>query len=119
MLRCGPYARAGSRSGILVSKTKPGRWKAHKHVHNAVLRFRRTTPILDFLIFATERIGKQLTAPASPQLVGPKLFSHIHNLVNLNVWEEAGMLSPGVMSDILIKGDLRFVAIYVTKLSLL
>ena len=89
---------------IWVSKTKAGRWKAHKHVHNAVLSFRRTSPILDFLIFATERIGKQLNAPASPQLVGPKLFSHIHNLVNLNVWEEAGMLSPGVMSNIINKG---------------
>ena len=89
---------------IWVSKTKAGRWKAHKHVHNAVLSFRRTSPILDFLIFATERIGKQLKAPASPQLVGPKLFSHIHNLVNLNVWEEAGMLSPGVMSNIINKG---------------
>ena len=89
---------------IWVSKTKAGRWKAHRHVHNAALSFRRTSPIIDFLIFATERIGRQLKAPASPQLVGPKLFSHIHNLINLPVWEEAGMLSPGVMSNIINKG---------------
>ncbi|MBU98789.1 MAG: hypothetical protein CMM24_00340 [Rhodospirillaceae bacterium] len=89
---------------IWVSKTKAGRWKAHRHVHNAVLSFRRTSPILDFLIFATERIAGQLKAPASPQLVGPKLFSHIHNLVNLTVWEEAGVLSPEVMSNVIDKG---------------
>ena len=89
---------------IWVSKTKNGNWKAYRHVHNAVLSFRRKTPLLDFLIFATERVGSQLNTPASPQLLGPKLFSHIHNLIKLPVWEEAGMLSPAVMSDILSEG---------------
>ena len=89
---------------IWVSKTKAGRWKANRHVHNTVLSFRRTSPILDSLIFATQRIIRQLKATASPQLVGPKLFSHIHSLVNLHVWEEAGILSPGVMSNFINEG---------------
>ena len=86
---------------IWVSKTKTNTWKARRHVHNAVLSFKKETRVLDFLIYATERIGERLQTTPSPQLLGPKLFTHLHNMVDFPVLETAGMMSPQVMSDLL------------------
>ncbi|MBH68233.1 MAG: hypothetical protein CMM58_07765 [Rhodospirillaceae bacterium] len=89
---------------IWVSRTKKQTWKTRRHVHNAVLSFKNETPVLDFLIYASERIVKRLISRPSPQVLGPKLFSHLHNLVDFPVLETAGMVSPYVMADLLL-GD--------------
>jgi hypothetical protein len=89
---------------VWVSRDDAGRWRVRRHVHNAVLSFDAGTPALDFLIHATRRVVERLERPASPQIAGPKLLSTLHNLVAFPVLEEAGMLSPAVLAD-LIAGD--------------
>ena len=89
---------------VWVKPNRKGGWQVHHHVHNAALVFRRGTPALDFLIFATMRVVERIDRPASPQIAGPKLLSALHNLVDFPVWESAGMLSPCVLAD-LAAGD--------------
>lgn len=89
---------------IWVSRDTAGRWRVRRHVHNAVLYFDAGAPALDFLIHATRRVVERLEQPASPQIVGPKLLSSLHNLVAFPVLEPAGMLSPAVLAD-LLTGD--------------
>jgi len=89
---------------IWVSSAGTNKWKKRRHVHNAVLAFLPETPTLDFLIYATTRIGERINQPASPQLTGPKLLSTLHNLVEFPVLEGAGMLSPWVMADLINGG---------------
>lgn len=89
---------------IWVSRDTAGRWRVRRHVHNAVLYFKAGAPALDFLIYATRSVVERLERPASPQIAGPKLLSTLHNLVAFPVLETAGMLSPGVLAD-LIAGD--------------
>lgn len=86
---------------IWVARNAAGRWRARRHVHNAVLSFRRGTPALDFLIHATRRVVERLERPASPQIAGPKLLSSLHNLVGFPVLECAGMISPPVLADLI------------------
>jgi len=89
---------------VWVARDAKGRWRARRHVHNAVLLFRKGTPALDFLIHATRRMVERLERPASPQIVGPKLLSSLHNLVGFPVMETAGMISPPVLSDLIAEG---------------
>jgi len=39
-----------------------------------------------------------------PQFIGPKLLTALHNIVNFPVMEEAAVLSPIVIRDILMGG---------------
>jgi hypothetical protein len=86
---------------IWVSKKLSKQWKTRKHVHNAFVCFTNASPILDFLIYATDRIVTNLTAASSPQLVGPKLYTHLNNLIRFPIMETAGMMSPAVMKDLI------------------
>ena len=85
---------------IWISKKPSKKWNTRKHVHNAFVCFTNASPILDFLIYATDRIVTNLTAPSSPQLVGPKLYTHLNNLIRFPIMETAGMMSPAVMKDL-------------------
>ena len=86
---------------IWVSKKLSKQWKTRKHVHNAFVCFTNASPVLDFLIYATDRIVTNLTAASSPQLVGPKLYTHLNNLIRFPIMETAGMMSPAVMKDLI------------------
>ena len=86
---------------IWVSKKLNKQWKTRKHVHNAFVCFTNASPVLDFLIYATDRIVTNLTAASSPQLVGPKLYTHLNNLIRFPIMETAGMMSPAVMKDLI------------------
>ena len=87
---------------VWVSKRAQNQWKARKHVHNAFLSFTDSSPLLDFLIYATQRIVEKLEVPASPQIVGPKLYTHLNNLVSFSILESAGMMAPAVMNDLIV-----------------
>jgi len=87
---------------VWVSKKGRNQWRARKHVHNAFLSFTDSSPLLDFLIFATQRIVETLKAPSSPQIAGPKLYTHLNNLIGLPILESAGMMSPAVMNDLIV-----------------
>lgn len=78
--------------------------RARVKVHNAFLLFRRGNPFLDFCIAAVERLLGAHAGPYSPQFVGPKLLTALHNIVGFPVAERAGMLSPPVIRDLAAGG---------------
>ena len=86
---------------VWISKKLNKHWDTRKHVHNAFVCFTNASPVLDFLIYATERIVTNLTVASSPQLVGPKLYTHLNNLIRFPIMETAGMMSPAVMKDLI------------------
>lgn len=78
--------------------------RAYVKVHNAFLVFCRHNSFLDFYIGAATRLLRHHTGPFAPQLVGPKWLTAIHNIAPCPVVEQAGMLSPLVLAD-LVRGD--------------
>lgn len=81
-----------------------GRLRDYVKVHNAFLMFRAGNPFLAFYRHAAERIVRAHEGPMAPQLVGPKLLTALHNLIDAPVAERAGMLSPTVARDLLAGG---------------
>ena len=82
-------------------QTEGGGYRARVKVHNAFLLFRAGNPFLDFYIHAADRIIRRHDGPMVPQLVGPKLLTALHNIIACPVVEEAAMLSPAVVGDLL------------------
>jgi hypothetical protein len=90
---------------VWIEDRGPGRTpRARVKVHNAFLLFRRGNPFLDFCIDAVERLLGAHSGPYSPQFVGPKLLTALHNIVGFPVAERAGMLSPPVIRDLAAGG---------------
>jgi len=89
-------------------KNKATKFKAYKKVHNAFLlfdaQFGQRNSFLDFYTTHAERLLEQITGPMPPQFIGPKLLTALHNVVQCPVQENAGMLSPWVIKDILTGG---------------
>lgn len=80
------------------------RLRAYVKVHNAFLQFGAGNPFLGFYRHAAERIVLAHTGDMVPQLVGPKLLTALDNLIGCPVVEEAAMLSPAVIDDVLAGG---------------
>jgi len=80
--------------------------RAYSKVHNAFLMFRQDNVFLDFYADTAERLLRQNTGRMSPQFIGPKLLTALHNIVICPVLETAGMLSPMVIKDI-VRGGTR------------
>lgn len=76
----------------------------HKKVHNAFMYFRRGNVFLDFYSETAQRLLTKNRGKMSPQFIGPKLLTAIHNVAQCPVQETAGMLSPLVIKDIVRKG---------------
>lgn len=85
---------------IWIQPDGTGKLKTYKQVHNAILVFKRSTPVLDFLIQAAMTLAQRHQGPATPQLLGPKLLTALHNIVGFSVIESIGMASPLVLADI-------------------
>jgi hypothetical protein len=80
------------------SNDKP---RVYKKVHNAFMMFRQGNSFLDFYAESAERLLNKNTGRISPQFIGPKLLTALHNIVICPVMETAGMLSPMVIKDII------------------
>lgn len=78
--------------------------KAYKKVHNAFMVFTRDDSFLPFYTDVAEDFLLRAQAPVVPQFIGPKLLTAQHNLTELSVCEQAGMLSPLCLRDILHGG---------------
>ena len=91
-----------------------GRLKTYRKIHNAFMAFRAGDPVLPFYRFSAERIlaayeadaargeapgGRTATLP--PQLIGPKLLTHLHNAIGFDVQESAAVLPPLVARELL------------------
>lgn len=81
-------------------------YRARVKVHNAFLLFQAGNPFLPFYIHAADRIIRRHDGPMVPQLVGPKLLTALHNIIACPVVEEAAMLSPAVVGDLLANAGL-------------
>ena len=90
------------------ARNKTTKFKAYKKVHNAFLlfdaQFGQRNSFLDFYTAHAERLLEKVNGPIPPQFIGPKLLTALHNVVQCPVQENAGMLSPWVINDILAGG---------------
>jgi len=78
-----------------------GRPRVRRHVHNAVCVFGPDDPVLPFLIHvATRVLERARPASTAPQLIGPKLLTHLHGVADFPLIESVGMASPAVLRDL-------------------
>lgn len=63
--------------------------------------FRPGNSVLEFYLFAAQRLLRRHNGPMVPQLIGPKFLTVLHNIVDFPVLETAAMLSPVVIGDLL------------------
>lgn len=96
-----PYALGRE---VWVQPDKQGKLKVHKKVHNAFLMYRKDNSFLDFYIETAKRLLGLNNGSMSPQFIGPKLLTALHNIIMFPVMESAGMLSPMVVKDIIQQG---------------
>ena len=91
---------------VWVQQDKGGKLRVYKKVHNAFLMFRRGNHFIDFYTDTAERLLRLNRGRMPPQFIGPKLLTALHNIAICPVLENAAMLSPLVMRDLLVgKGD--------------
>lgn len=87
-------------------------WKVCRNVHNAICVFTRGSVTLDFLaktvLGIIEKADPEFIAP---QMVGPKLLTALHNIVNFQLLPEIGALSPWVIDELLNHESLRYGAL--------
>lgn len=87
---------------VWVQRDGRGQLRSYVKVHNAFLQFRDGNPFLAFYRHAAERIVRaHVPGRMTPQIVGPKLLTALHNVIGCPVVEEAGMLSPAVAWDLI------------------
>ena len=88
-----------------VQHDKRGRLKTYRNVHNAYCAFRKGSTTLPFLIDTILRLVRRVDPRhISPQFVGPKLLTSLHNTVGFEIDERFGAISPLLAAQI-ISGD--------------
>lgn len=81
--------------------------RTYRKIHNAFMAFVHGEPVLPFYRLSAERILNRYDSSAGPmvaQLIGPKLITLLHNAIGFDVQEDAGVLSPSVVLDLLQGG---------------
>ena len=86
---------------VWVQPADAGKFRSYVKVHNAFLMFRQGNHFLDFYADTAARLLRLNQGRMSPQFIGPKLLTALHNIACCPVMETAGMLSPAVMRDLL------------------
>lgn len=71
--------------------------RCYVKVHNAFLMFRNDNTFLDFYIDTATRLIQKNIGSMSPQFIGPKLLTALHNVIQCPVQEDAAMLSPMII----------------------
>ncbi len=86
---------------VWVQQDDRGKLRAYPKLHNALLMFRQGNACLDFYLDTAERLLRLNQGGMPPQFIGPKLITALHNIARFPVMENAGMLSPLVMRDLI------------------
>jgi len=89
---------------LWVQQSDSGKLRLYCKLHNAFMLFRRDNHFLDFYADAAESLINRNQGRMPPQFIGPKLLTALHNIVACPVMEQAGMLSPLVIRDLLAGG---------------
>ncbi len=100
---------------IQASTIDGGSPKVYAKVHNAFMVFCSGDSFLPFYRDTASRMLERHEGPYVDQFIGPKLLTAIHNLVQLPVIENAGVLSPGVITD-LNRGGGKFLDAFCRRL---
>ncbi len=82
---------------VWVQPDAQGRLKTFRNVHNAICLFTVGNPMLDFYIHAATEILRRLDGGGTPQLIGPKLLTALHNIVGFPLIDAVGGFSPAVL----------------------
>lgn len=88
---------------VWVQQDRQNRLRAYSKVHNAFTVFLLGNSFLDFYTDTAEKLLLKNNGTMPPQFIAPKLLIALHNIALCPVQENAGMLSPLVIQD-LIKG---------------
>ena len=99
---------------VWVQLDRHNRLRAYIKVHNAFMMFRRGNSFLDFYTETAEKLLLENEGGMPPQFIGPKLLTALHNIALCPVQEDAGVLSPLVIRDI-IKGGGEVVELFKKK----
>jgi len=86
---------------VWVQLNENGKLKAYNKVHNAFLMFRQGNSFLNFYADTAQHLLELNQGSMPPQFIGPKLLTALHNIAVCPVMENAGMLSPLVMRDLM------------------
>lgn len=89
---------------IWVQADDKGRLRAYPKLHNALLMFQRGNACLEFYLDTAARLVQLNQGGMPAQFIGPKLLTALHNIACFPVMENAAMLSPLVLRDILNGG---------------
>ncbi len=79
---------------------KPNRFRARRHVHNAVCLFAAGNPVLDFYLHAALTTLRHPAHQGPAQAVGPKLLTALHAFAQFPLIESVGALCPPVLRDL-------------------
>ncbi|MFK8032061.1 MAG: hypothetical protein AB8G18_17655 [Gammaproteobacteria bacterium] len=85
---------------IQPGTTIDGTPKVYSKVHNAFMVFCQDDSFLPFYLDTASRLLQRHKGPYVDQFIGPKLLTALHNIAQLRVMENAGVLSPGVVTDL-------------------
>ncbi len=94
-----PYS-LGREVWVQADVNNPHKLISYVKVHNAFMMYRKGNSFLDFYTDTAEHLLERNQGKMSPQYIGPKLLTAIHNIVQCSVLESAGMLSPLVIKDL-------------------
>lgn len=99
---------------VWVQQDRHNRLRAYIKVHNAFMMFHRGNSFLDFYTETAEKLLLENEGVMPPQFIGPKLLTALHNIALCPVQEDAGVLSPMVIRDI-IKGGGEVIELFRKK----
>lgn len=85
---------------VWVQYDKHNKLRCHIKVHNAFMMFRQDNVFLDFYIDTATRLISNNTGSMSPQFIGPKLLTALHNVIQCPVQEDAAMFSPLIIEAV-------------------
>ncbi len=77
-----------------------GQFLATQGLHNAVLAFRRGSPLLDFYIRACEEVVRHRGAELAPHALGPDLLGRFGDVLGAHVLPNIGLFGPVVTAGI-------------------
>lgn len=85
---------------VWIQTDKQNKLRCYTKVHNAFMMFQQNNVFLDFYIDTATRLIANNNGSMSPQFIGPKLLTALHNIVQCPVQEDAAMFSPLVIEAI-------------------
>ncbi|MBT4890938.1 MAG: hypothetical protein HON65_15440 [Rhodospirillales bacterium] len=89
---------------LWIQKASSGGLKLYRNVHNAFCVFCPDNAFLNFYRYACKQVLSQMEAEPGkgllPQIVGPKLLSTLHNILDFDLLDDIAMVSPVILHDL-------------------